>query len=284
MINVNPIYNEWNNLLKYKKNYTIFDCKKLIEEYNLDGLEIFAHLSDEKLENLDFLSDFQFLKKLRLAIIFDYDYKFINKLTNLEALSLDIPFAKEIDLTYLGNLKHLDVTVDKLKVIGIEQLSNLEFIGLFDFKDKNFDRIRDLTNLNRLMVKTASVKNLEGLENLQKLDEILLANCRSLRDISQLTNLSKIKKIFFDGCSKIYDYDILGEIPSLEEIAFVDCKVIKSIKFFDNLPNLKKLVIKGTSIIEDNDVLPAKRLPLIHYYHRKSYNIELENTLFNTYY
>ena len=284
MLKINDLYNGYTNLLKYKKGYSIIECKELIKKYNLDGLEVFIHFNDEKLESLDFLSDFKFLKKLRLCIMFDYDYNFIKMLTYLEELSLDIPFAKEIDLTYQENLKHLDVTVNKLKVIGIEQLFNLESLSLFSYKEKSLKKIKDLNSLKKIKLKTASIKNLEGLENLQKLDEILLANCRSLKDLSQITNLHNIKKVFFDGCTKINDFDVLGEIPSIEEITFVDCKIIKSIKFFNKLPNLKKFVLRGTSIIEDNDLIPAKRLPLIRYEHKKKYNIELVNTYFSSIY
>jgi hypothetical protein len=281
--NMNPIYTDY-NLLRFRNKYSIDECKSLIDKYNLDGLEIFADLSDDKLDTLDFLSDFQFVKKLRLCTIFDYNYDFLTKLVNLEGLSLDIPFAKVVDLTNLHNLKHLDVTIDKLKITGLEQLFNLEFIGLFSFREKNFDRIKNLINLNQIKVKTASIKNLEGIENLQKLDEILLANCRSLRDISQLTNLQNIKKVFFDSCTKIKDFDILAEIPSIEEIAFVNCKDIKSIKFFDKLPNLQKFVLTANSYIVDNDLNPAVRLPLLRCNPRKTYNIELVNTHFNSFY
>lgn len=284
MLGINSIYNENTNLLRYKKWYSVKECQDLIEQYKLDGLEIFAHLSDEKFESLNFLSEFLFLTSLRITTIFNYDYNFLNSLVKLKELSFSIKYGDTVDLSNLQKLTSLDIIFDNIQVYGIEKLINLESIGIIDFREKDFKRFKDLINLKKVIVKTASIKNLEGLENFQQLDEILLANCRSLKDISQLTNLKNIKKVFFDGCTKVYDFDILGEIPSLEEIAFVDCKIIKSINFFDKLPNLKKLVLKGTSMIEDNNLLPAKRLPLIYYYHRKTYNIELENTLFNTYY
>jgi hypothetical protein len=34
----------------------------------LEGLRIFAHLKDERLENLDFLKDFTFLERLDISI------------------------------------------------------------------------------------------------------------------------------------------------------------------------------------------------------------------------
>ena len=280
---MNPIYTD-NKLLRFRKKYSINECKSLIDKYNLDGLDICLQLSDEFVDNLDFIKEFDKIKSLRICTFFDYNYDFLNSMINLEELDIQLRYNLIIDISNLQNLKKLNVCFDNIIINGIEKLTNIEIIGIFDFKEKDFKRFKDLINLKKITVKTASIKNLEGIENLQKLDEILLANCRSLRDISQLTNLSSIKKVFFNSCTKIKDFDILAEIPSIEEITFVDCKEIKSIKFFDKLPNLKKFVLTGTSIIEDNDLKPAERLPLLRYNHRKSYNIELVNTHFSTFY
>ncbi|MDT3739835.1 MAG: hypothetical protein RO257_10095 [Candidatus Kapabacteria bacterium] len=60
-------------LLNYKKGYTLEFVREKIKELNLRGLNIYAQLKDEKLDSLDFLKDFTFLKELYIQCIDEPD-------------------------------------------------------------------------------------------------------------------------------------------------------------------------------------------------------------------
>src|SRR3954469_1935838 len=79
-------------LIVYNKELTPEFVYKVTQKDNLKGLRIFADLPDERLESLDFLKEYRFLKRLDITTVIenDFNYDFFKQLQNLEHLSLSI--------------------------------------------------------------------------------------------------------------------------------------------------------------------------------------------------
>lgn len=206
---------EKGNLLMYNKKYSPNFIKKVIEERKLKGLMIFDHL--EPLKDINFLNDCSFLKELNISTLHEHKFDFLEKLKELSRLSINTWGENLVDLSHQLNLESLTIEW-RNKVTGLENCHKLIRICLIDYKEVDLFPIKRLTNLKELVIKTSSIKTLDGVEGLKSLELILLGNCKSLKSIKLLNSLKKLRKIDVDTCPGITDYDSLIDVPSLEKI------------------------------------------------------------------
>lgn len=267
----------YGNMLVYKKGYSAEFVHKVIIENKLSGLRIFDHL--DKLESLDFLSEFNFLEKLDIDCMYDQDYSFLKNLLSLKSLGIGPSTKKNnvIDLSNQINLENLAIQWRKGKVFGLEKCHNITSLCLIGYTEENFYPITSMLNLEDLKVKTALIKNCHGVENLDKLKSVLLGNCKKLSQIEGLKDLKSLTSLSFDLCPQIRNYTPLGYLTNLENLQITDCKGVSSIKFIENLPALKKFSLLGNTDVLDGDLVPAKNIKEVFYKHRKHYNLIIEN-------
>jgi hypothetical protein len=268
------------DLLVYKAGYDPETVARIIKEKKLGGLLIFSVLKSERIESVDFLQDFNFLEKLSITSMSDYDFFFLKNLTNLKDLSINVQGTNEIDLSAQTNLEYLSINWRK-KISGLNNCTSLHTLWLIEFKEKNLQKIEDLQSLINLNIKTASIESLKGIEKLTSLHSVLLGNCKKLLSIVDLNHLNKLQQLTLDGCPAIKDYDSLKELPGLNSLSLIDCGNIPSIKFIDRLPHLENLSLAGNTVVADGDLIPAKRIKNLEHKHYKHYNIKLENPEFD---
>ncbi|MFN3195251.1 MAG: hypothetical protein ACE364_04800 [Chlorobiota bacterium] len=261
-----------NNLI-YKKEYTKNDIFEILKKKKLNGIKIDTMWEVE--DDLSFLRDFTFLEGLDISGVDKYNFGFLKYLKNLKTLSIRINAEGQIDFSNLKNLKNLTLHWKGNEVTGLEKCLNLETLCLVEFSEKNLMNISHFRNLNTLKIKTSSLKSLDGMENLLKLKNIVLGNCRSLKDISNLGALNNLTKLEIDTCSKIHDYSTLAQAENLKELRIVNCRNINSIKFIERLNKLEKISILGNCDIIDGNVKPLENVEEVYYFHREHYNIKV---------
>ncbi|MGA2296644.1 MAG: leucine-rich repeat protein, partial [FCB group bacterium] len=260
-----------NKILVYKKGYTPRFIQKIITKKKLDGLFIFDHAYPilERITDFDFLREFSFLEGLAIATMHDANYKFLKYLPLLKYLALNNQGGTEsIDLSYQNNLEELAIDWRK-NIIGIENCKKIKKLCLIQWKEKDLSFVGNLDNLIELKVKTASIKNLHGLENLKLLENLMFGNCRYLTEIKALNGNTSLKSLEFWSCSKIEDLGSLDNLPNLERLEFIDCKDIKSIKFIKSFPRLNKLCLNGNTSVLDGDLKPALGIKDVWYAPKK---------------
>jgi hypothetical protein len=268
----------YGNLLEYQDNYSPEQIKNLIERYNLNGLRIFSHLSDEMLEDINFLADCPFLETLGISTRQDYNLDFLKNLKNLKGLNISVSLDNPKQLIDLSEQKRLEsFSIQWRKNIkSLENCQRLKEICLIEFKEKDFLIIASLTSLQKISIKTGSIKSLDGLENMHSLRLLEIGNCRYLTSIATINGLVSLRKLVIEACSKIGDYNSLINLPNLESLTLRNCNSINSIKFIDNFPNLKELNIVGNTNIFDGDIKPALRINKVIVSHKKHYNVKFE--------
>ena len=267
----------YNNMLGYRKGYTASFVKDTIDKRKLAGLMIFDHL--DRLDSLSFLKDYGFLKKLNIDSINDQDFGFLKYLTDLDHLriGLSVKESNVIDLSNQQNLESLDIKWRKGKIIGLEKCQNLTSLCLVDFKEVDFSAVTQLIKLKELIVKTSAIRTVNGLSSFPLLENLVLGNCRSLKSIEDIAGLKNLISLEIDLCSKIEDYSSIGSLTKLKNLGLLDCKGVNSIKFVEGLKYLQKLSLLGTTDVLDGDMKPAKNVKNVFYYHRKHYNLKIEN-------
>lgn len=271
----------YGSLLVYQKGYTPEFVFETIKKNNLRGLRIFAVLKEDLLEDISFLKDYDFLEELDITgFSADYNFGFLKSLTKLKNLSINAEGKNEIDFSGQVNLEYLTINWRK-NIRGINHCQKLKKIILVEYKEINLAPINELGNLEELIIKTGTLKNLDGVENNYGLLRVELGYCKSLVFIKALNGLEKLKSLRIEKCPSIRDYENLTKLHSIEELLLIDCKGVKSIKFINNFPSLRKLSILGNTEIVDGDLIPAKNIKEVFYDHKEHYNIKIENKEYN---
>jgi hypothetical protein len=193
--NSNIEISPFGSLLVYKKGYTPQFVFETIQQQNLNGLRIFIQFKEDKLSDLEFLTDYSFLGTLDITSVDDYNFNFLSALNGLKKLSINVHGKNPIDLSNQKNLESLTINWRK-GIKGIDQCQNLKKLCLVDFKEADLLAIKELKNLEELLIKTATIKYLNGLESLKLLAKIVIGNCKnltSIRAIDGLTSLSYLE-------------------------------------------------------------------------------------------
>jgi hypothetical protein len=229
-----------------------------------------------------FVQKFLNVKNLDIGNKFggERDNSFIYDLINLEGLVISLYRDTDfiLDCSKLPkSLYSLNLSVwSKKHIINIESLNstNLEYLYISDFDEKDLTILSSLTNLKSLSITRSKIKSLKGIETLTNLEYLSLGAVRSLTDISDIVKLQNLKRLEFDICWKLEDFSPVGELKELEILKMLDCKNLASIKFVANMPKLKRLITLGTTIIKDNDTTPAKNIPVFYGSQRSQYNVQ----------
>jgi hypothetical protein len=266
---------EFGNNLIFKRGYTKAFVHSILKKRKLNGIKINTRW--EKVDNLEFLADYDFLESLEIVGMGDFDFQFLGNLKQLRQLSLNISGTKVIDLNGLENLEELSLLWRRGKVIGLGSCKNITSMCLIDYSERDLTLVSTLLGLNSLQIKTSSIETLFGVEHLTKLKNLLLGNCKKLTSLSGLEKLNSLLNITLDLCPKIKDLSTLANLIKLENIQIIDCKEIDSIRFVKNLYSLKRLALLGSTNVLDGDITPAIKVKDFVYKTRRHYNVEIQN-------
>lgn len=252
-----------NTVLDYKKGYTPEFVKSVIEQKKLKGMRLFAVLNEDRVESFDFLKDFNFLKFLSIASRDDHDYDFLNFFGGLHEFSVITEGKKIIDLKPLKELRKLVLEWRKNKILGIEHCLNLEYLAAIDFDQVDFSLLEKAPQLKTFRVKTSKIKSVHGLEFVPYLEDLLIANCRSLESVKSISNHKNLRTLHVEACKKIMDFEYLEGLPNLEKILIMDCGDIASLGFLRNFPSLNEFRLIGRSKIIDGDLSPLENIKTV---------------------
>ena len=145
------------------------------------------------------------------------DFSPLENLTNLEELTV-----REVtnrgyqtsDFSPLENLTNLRVLALEWGVISdnnaLENLAN---------------SLENLTNLERLYLRSNHISDISPLENLTNLEELLLSD-NKISDISPLENLTKLKKLHLYNNYSISDISPLENLTNLEELSILTFQLV----------------------------------------------------------
>lgn len=249
----------------------IEECISIMKEHKITRLEI---ETDYELENLNFLKEFPFLKKLSVRNHKLRDLSGINYLPQLKTLAInDVKPNLSLDLTEQVFLEALFGTLPK-KTIGLNKLNNLKRLELWSYspKDKDLTEITNLVNLEEVRIIQGNIMSIEGISGLKKLKRLELAYLRNLTDILPFEKLeSNLRYLEIDHCKKVEKYDSISNLYSLETLLLNDCGDIPSINFVKNLTNLKTLVFAGSNIV-DGDLSLCENMDYVYFTNKKHYS------------
>lgn len=253
---------EFNNvrieeLLPFQKEYgqktgTIWISDGNVEE-SIRAVEFYGiehiHLQTK---SIDFLNDKRLSKVKGISIQYEVD---------------DInPLLQHAQLTHLGIQENINVELD------FKLFKNLIFLsGRFPKKYKNFQELEQLQFTHLSNYKKKDFTEFSACENLKTL-EVYSSNCETLEGLSNLTLLNKVKLTNFRRLESLKGLEVSNK--NIEKIFLVDCKLLKDISYLKNVPNLKYLQLYNTPNLDSLEVLNSLNQIQDLYIHPKKVKVK----------
>ncbi len=182
---------------------------------------------------------------------YSQNYGFKNRLTKIDPRISELYNIKTLRLD--GNKRGFDGLID-IKNLG--ELSSLQELSLENTKVKDFDLLRNLSNLEIL-----------GLKGCQITDASFFGGCSGLKKL----NL---------GENKIEDFSFLRSFKKLEELYLNDCGITDA-GFLRSFTNLKNLSLAANRINDISFLENFKKLELLYLHNCNISNINPIKTLTN---
>lgn len=218
------------DIKKIKKIYLDDTDAESIED-NLSGLDQAVNCEELTIENYDDLkySDIETL---------------LSKLTKINRLELYM-----LDISQ-DEFNHF--TSDENKIENLQKFTMTQQTQ----KVKDFSALKNLKNLTSLELRRAEPANLDGINQLAKLESLELYDS-TIKDISGLKELKNLKKLGLSYSENITDFSVLAQLKDLEYLSLRDTR-------FNDVSVLKGLDKLDALYLPDNDDISAEdRLSLI---------------------
>lgn len=266
---------KFTNLTKlYLYNNKINDISKLQGLTNLQNLR----LEGNDISNLESLSGLNKIRNLHL----DYNpITNVDSLQNLTNLNIFSAFNCQItDISKLNKLTNMLVfkvgnnNISDISVVGnftkLTQLSVAKYdTETYTGEITNIDVLRNLPNLNYLVLKGNSISDISPLENLTNL-VFLEIDSNKVTDISKLGNLVNLTHLNIAN-NKISDISVLSNFTKLEWLS-LNSNPIKDgdLTSLSGLTNLIELGLNSNGI---SNILPLKSLTNLTYINLNNNNL-----------
>ena len=168
----------------------------------IDRLSIVHSEVSEKGTVLDFscLNNYPQIPSLKISDGLDIgEYRNIDdlyELNGLEQLSLGKISGTQldIDISKITNIRDLRCDYTP-KIRNIGRAINLERLYIWSYKAADLSEFKELIKLKDFMLVRLSIKSLDGIESMSKLETIDISYARSLKDVSALKRLNEKHKV-----------------------------------------------------------------------------------------
>ena len=155
---------------------------------------------------------------------------------------------KIIGLDNLSDLQVLYLNYNRIKEItDLEKLSNLQVLHLDNNNIEEITGLESLSNLQKLYIRENSITEISGLENLSSLQKLYLGN-NYIKEITGLENLSNLQVLYLIG-NNIKEITGLENLSNLQ-VLYLNNNNIEEITGLESLSNLQKLYLLDNKITE----------------------------------
>ncbi|WP_157956466.1 hypothetical protein [Dyella sp. C11] len=148
---------------------------------------------------------------------------------------------------------------------GLEHCTSLRSLHVSAFQRKSFESLPLIEQYEDLTLIQTRVASLRGLEQASKLTHLSISHASALVDISALGSSKSLRRVEFDGCRKIHDFSVIGQLEQLELLSLHRCGTIASLGFIR-----RNVHLRGLGLIEtrpaDLDLSPCMDHPTLRHF------------------
>lgn len=166
---------------------------------------------------------------------------------------------------------------------GCESLfsrTTLERLAIVHYDGKDLRTFSRLVGLERLVLMTAPLETLAGIEALTALRVLELAGMRKLRTLAGLERLRLLEELEIHTCRKIDSIEQVASLERLKRLAIPNNGDIASLHPIDTLRNLESVVFYESTNILDGDLTPLmhqEKLKSVAFQNRRHYSHRRED-------
>ena len=182
------------------------------------------------------------LKKLKIKSFLATDLSKIGELENLTSLLIGETESKSVDISFIKNLKGLEVfSIDGMKkgVNNIGYLNNLKALNLRGIKLQDIDFVKNLQALQILKLMYGNIKDLTGIQSLTGLKYIGISRVRGINDFKAIDHLKALEFLHLEGLNYI---EKLPEISAYSWLKKIKLENLANLQDITNLSRANKLV------------------------------------------
>jgi len=137
----------------------------------------------------------------------------------------------------------------------LPKLTKVEYLWTYHkVSQETFDIICEMTNLKGLNIKWSGIKNLDGITNLTKLENLNIGSSTQITDISPLSKLSNIKTLEIENFKSVKDFSSISKMTDLIGLGLnggmYSVLKLDNLKPIEHLVNLEYLQLISTRIMD----------------------------------
>jgi Leucine-rich repeat (LRR) protein len=200
------------------------------------------------------------------------DIKLLEKFTNLQELDIsDVHYPSNKIPKWMKILARLGIVdLSKRNTIDlspITNMSNLEKLTIRSTHVKNIKPLKDLINLDGLVLNQTQVSDLEPLRRLNNLQVIFIEETQ-LSDIEPLKELINLQQLFIYN-TQVSDFGPLAELINLRELSLQKTP-ISDLMPLKGLTNLEQLYLNETEVSNLEPLKSLTKLRMLNISHCKN--------------
>ena len=192
------------------------DFIKVIKHKNVSGIRLsgFMGWTDTNIDFLEGLSGLG-LRSVEISKLSIKDISPLQFLPDIEHIGLECEFTKAPDFSEFKSLTHFQVFW-RTKARSVFNCTNLKHLNIVNYQSENLEDMKKLINLERLLLISRKLKSLAGIDALQKLKSLDLANCYSLETIDDIKKCPNLEDVLIRGSRKLGDVSQFGNIVRID--------------------------------------------------------------------
>jgi hypothetical protein len=227
--------------------------------------------------DIAFVARLNFLRGFKIIDLKIKSVEAIMSLSNLESLELIVYCKTKIDFAAFPLLKECSIEWHRgaESLLSCNTLNRL-FINRYDGPDLR--ELAKLLHLTSLSIVGAQVRSLAGIEHLEALHELRLANLKKLTSLIGIENLKGLVDLEINTCPSIGSIEPIGSLRLLRKLSLNNDGPIKSFDPLRNLEHLESVLFYESTNILDGDLSPLveKNLTRVSFQNRRHYTARRE--------
>jgi hypothetical protein len=192
----------------------------------------------------------------------DFDsLKYLKELKYLRLSDAIKPSAKgqKIDFSALPALEECAFSWKEYFAPSLLACPNLRSLGLWGCPARDLQLLSTAPQLTTLYLCQGSLVDLRGIEHLQALQKLDLANLRNLGDISALCDLKSLRILNISKCAKTEDLSPIHSLSGLEALYLAGKYTFENLEFLRSFPALEEFIFEVQ--LKKHDFSPIFDLP-----------------------
>ena len=242
----------------YGHYQTVFDFKTLLKINNVKALYVDCLRKAENVSVIERLGNLQLLSlgidELKETEILSY-----HNLKNISELTIGRTHTKVLNLAYLKDydrLRALGVVGHTKNIENIGEASLLENLSLNCVKQVPVGFVNKLKELKNLKFILGSRENIDEIEG-GKIEDLEFFQVQGLMTVDGACSFKNLKKFRIENQLQLSGIDFNEIMPALSELKIINCKRLKYLTGLDNIKELQHLRIYKTAI-DFNDFINQK--------------------------